>query len=81
MGAGCNQVEKIKGTISYSIEDYRLAGLDFSLAHLNFNEAREAGSYSWNSTKALCACLKLSLKSIHHETNIITLEEDMECLF
>lgn len=84
MAAGCNQVDKIKGTISYNIEDYGLAGLDFSSAHLNFNEAREAGAYlwnsGWNSTEALCARLKLSLESIHHETKIITLEEDMESL-
>ena len=81
VAAGIHKLSHIKGTISYNVEDYGVAGIDFSASDLSFIEARDAGAYLWNSgynsTEALCAKLKLSIANISQKTVPLVLDEDM----
>lgn len=84
VAAGINKLEHIQGTISYNVEDYGVAGIDFSANDMSFIEARDSGAYLWNSgynaCEALCAKLQLTVSSIYQKTVPIILEEDMTSL-
>lgn len=81
VAGGINKLSHIQGTISYNVEDYGVAGIDFSPSDLSFIEARDSGAYLWNSgynaCEGLCAKLHLTISSISQKTVPITLDKDM----
>lgn len=82
--AGMNNVEEVKGTISYNVEDYGVDGIDFSESDLSFIDARDSGAYCWNSgynsTEALINKLDLSIDRIYQKTIPIEAKEDFVSL-
>ncbi|MFB1050631.1 dihydrodipicolinate reductase [Paraliobacillus sp. JSM ZJ581] len=84
MMAGMNSVKKIKGAVSYNVEDYGLAlaeahgaGYDMEKFQKEVAEAESLPSYMWNAGEAICSKMNWTIQSISQKNVPIVLEEDI----
>lgn len=84
MLAGTNKLTKIKGAVSYNVEDYGLAlaeahGAGYTLDKFNKEIAQAVSfpSYMWNAAEGICAKMNWTIKSISQKSVPFTLEEDL----
>ncbi|MGO2082988.1 NAD(P)H-dependent amine dehydrogenase family protein [Vagococcus sp.] len=84
MMAGMNGVTKVKGAVSYNVEDYGLAlaeahGAGYPMAKFESDiaQAESLPSYMWNAAEAICSKMNWTIKSISQKNVAITLDEDI----
>ena len=84
MMAGMNKIKKVKGSVSYNVEDYGLAlaeahGAGYSLEKFNTEiaSAKSFPSYMWNAAEAICAKMNWTITSISQKNVPFVLEEDV----
>jgi dihydrodipicolinate reductase, N-terminal domain protein len=84
MMAGMNKIKKVKGSVSYNVEDYGLAlaeahGAGYSLEKFNTEIASDKSfpSYMWNAAEAICAKMNWTITSISQKNVPFVLEEDV----
>ncbi len=84
MMAGMNRIKKIKGAVSYNVEDYGLAlaeahGAGYDLAKFDAEIAQAASlpSYMWNAAEGICAKMHWTIQSIDQKSVPFVLEEDV----
>lgn len=85
MLAGMNQVKKIKGVVSYNVEDYGLAlaeahgaGYDLDKFDKEIASAESFPSYMWNAAEAICSKMNWTITEISQKSVPYTLDEDIE---
>lgn len=84
MVAGMNNIKKIKGAVSYNVEDYGLAlakahGTGYTLDKFDkeIAKAESFPSYMWNAGEAICAKMKWTVASISQKSVPVVLDEDV----
>lgn len=84
MLAGTNNLTKIKGAVSYNVEDYGLAlaeahgaGYDLAKFDQEIAQAESFPSYMWNAAEAICSKMNWTIKSISQKSVPFVLEEDV----
>lgn len=84
MLAGTNKVTKIKGAVSYNVEDYGLAlaeahgaGYDLAKFDKEIAQAESLPSYMWNAAEAICSKMNWTIKSIAQKSLPFILEEEV----
>lgn len=84
MMAGMNKIEKIKGAVSYNVEDYGLAlaeahgaGYDLARFEKEIAQAESLPSYMWNAGEAICSKMNWTIQNISQKSVPFTLEEDV----
>ena len=84
MMAGMNQIQKVKGAVSYNVEDYGLAlaeahgaGYDLEKFDKEIAQAESLPSYMWNAAEGICAKMNWTIQSIRQQSVPFVLEEDV----
>lgn len=84
MMAGMNKITKVKGAVSYNVEDYGLAlaeahgaGYDMDRFEKEIAQAESLPSYMWNTAEAICAKMNWTISEISQKNVPFTLEEDI----
>lgn len=84
MMAGMNKIQKVKGSVSYNVEDYGLAlaeahgaGYDLEKFETEIAQAESFPSYMWNAAEGICAKMNWSIQSISQKSVPFVLEEDV----
>ena len=84
MMAGMNDIKKIKGAVSYNVEDYGLAlaeahGAGYGLKKFEdeIAQAESLPSYMWNAAEGICNKMNWTIKEISQKSVPFTLEEDI----
>lgn len=84
MMAGMNKIQKIKGIVSYNVEDYGLAlaeahgaGYDLDKFDKEIASAESFPSYMWNAAEAICSKMNWTITSISQKSVPYTLDEDI----
>lgn len=80
--AGMNRIQKVKGVVSYNVEDYGLAlaeahGVGYDLERFNKDiaSAESLPSYMWNAAEAICSKMNWTIRSISQKSVPYLLEE------
>lgn len=84
MMSGMNDIKKVKGAVSYNVEDYGLAlakahgaGYDLNKFETEIAQAESLPSYMWNAGEAICAKMNWTIKNISQKNVPIVLDEDI----
>ncbi|MGI6155520.1 MAG: dihydrodipicolinate reductase [Enterococcus lemanii] len=84
MMAGMNKIKKIKGAVSYNVEDYGLAlaeahgaGYDLATFETEIAQAESLPSYMWNAAEGICAKMHWTIQAISQKSVPFVLEEDV----
>ncbi|MFW8052330.1 dihydrodipicolinate reductase [Vagococcus fluvialis] len=84
MVAGMNNIRKIKGAVSYNVEDYGLAlaeahgaGYDLNKFENEIAQAESLPSYMWNAAEGICNKMNWTIKEISQKSVPFILEEDI----
>ena len=84
MMAGMNQIKKVKGAVSYNVEDYGLAlaeahgaGYDMAKFETEIAQAESLPSYMWNAAEGICAKMNWTIQAISQKSVPFVLEEDV----
>ena len=84
MMAGMNQIKKVKGAVSYNVEDYGLAlaeahgaGYDMAKFEAEIAQAESLPSYMWNAAEGICAKMNWTIQAISQKSVPFVLEEDV----
>lgn len=84
MMAGMNQIQKVKGAVSYNVEDYGLAlaeahgaGYDLAKFEAEIAQAESLPSYMWNAAEGICAKMNWTIQAISQKSVPFVLEEDV----
>ncbi|NEW66355.1 dihydrodipicolinate reductase [Carnobacteriaceae bacterium zg-84] len=84
MMSGMNHITKVKGAVSYNVEDYGLAlakahgaGYDLDTFDKEIGSAESFPSYMWNAAEGICAKMNWTIKDISQKSVPFTLEEDI----
>ena len=82
MMAGMNKIKKIKGAVSYNVEDYGLAlaeahGVGYEIAKFEkeISQAQSLPSYMWNAAEGICSKMNWTIQSISQKSVPFVLEE------
>lgn len=85
MMSGMNNIQKVKGAVSYNVEDYGLAlakahgaGYDLVKFDQEIAQAESLPSYMWNAAEGICAKMNWTIQSISQKSVPITLDEDID---
>ncbi|RSU15261.1 dihydrodipicolinate reductase [Vagococcus elongatus] len=84
MMAGMNDITKVKGAVSYNVEDYGLAlaeahGAGYSMDKFDkeIAQAESFPSYMWNAAEGICSKMNWTIASISQKSVPFTLDEDV----
>lgn len=84
MMAGMNDIKKVKGAVSYNVEDYGLAlaeahGAGYSMDKFDkeIAQAESFPSYMWNAAEGICSKMNWTIASISQKSVPFTLDEDV----
>ena len=82
--AGMNKIKKVRGVVSYNVEDYGLAlaeahgaGYDLERFERDIASAESLPSYMWNAAEAICSKMNWTIQSINQKSVPYTLDEDV----
>ncbi|BAQ24851.1 NAD(P)H-dependent amine dehydrogenase family protein [Streptococcus troglodytae] len=82
--AGMNKIKKVRGVVSYNVEDYGLAlaeahgvGYDSERFERDIASAESLPSYMWNAAEAICSKMNWTIQSISQKSVPYTLDEDV----
>lgn len=82
--AGMNKINKVKGVVSYNVEDYGMAlaeahgaGYDLEKFDKEIASAESFPSYMWNSAEAICSKMNWTIQSISQKSVPFVLDEDV----
>lgn len=84
MMAGMNKIRKIKGAVSYNVDDYGIAlaeahGAGYDLARFDkeIASAESLPSYMWNAAEGICSAMQWTISSISQKSVPFVLDEDV----
>lgn len=84
MMAGMNNIKKIKGAVSYNVEEYGLAlaeahgaGYPLTKFETEIAQAESLPSYMWNAAEGICSKMNWTIASISQKNVPFTLDEDV----
>ncbi len=82
MMAGMNKIKKIKGAVSYNVEDYGLAlaeahgvGYEITKFEKEISQAQSLPSYMWNAAEGICSKMNWTIQSVSQKSVPFVLEE------
>ena len=82
--AGMNKIKKVRGVVSYNVEDYGLAlaeahgaGYDLERFERDIASAESLPSYMWNAAEAICSKMNWTIQSINQKSVPYILDEDV----
>ena len=82
--AGMNKITKVKGIVSYNVEDYGLAlaeahgaGYDLDRFDKEIASAESLPSYMWNAAEGICSKMNWTIQSISQKSVPFVLDEDV----
>lgn len=84
MMAGMNKIKKIKGAVSYNVDDYGIAlaeahgaGYDLARFEKEIASAESLPSYMWNAAEAICSAMQWTISGISQKSVPFVLDEDV----
>ena len=82
--SGLNHIQKVKGIVSYNVEDYGLAlaeahgaGYDSERFEKEIAGAESLPSYMWNAAEAICSKMNWTIQDISQKSVPYILDEDV----
>ena len=82
--SGLNHIQKVKGIVSYNVEDYGLAlaeahgaGYDSERFEKEIASAESLPSYMWNAAEAICSKMNWTIQDISQKSVPYILDEDV----